>query len=362
MLRDELAPPGGDVDRGPDALITFWTTAGISVVVVGLRFVGRRLRRQTGLDDWIMLLTLILYVVFVSILTKYITVGGLRHLYYLTPEERVIAAKWGWISQPFVIMGFATGKLSVAVLLWRVVGSTTFWRKWFLCFATISALLISIVNIVLTFTQCSPVEALWNQQLLKEGQTKCLSPSIQINFAIFLSSWNILTDVFLAALPASFMYKLDLSTRKKVGLSILLGLGATSAIFAGIKTMFLTSLGERSDVTWSTYQLYVWSGVELFVIILCGSVPPVKPVWDILRGKPRISTVTVTSNGRRESDLSTPSNKIKPRRNSDRSISAIDDEIELQAPVVAGDAASERSATSSLHLHPRQDNEVDSRP
>lgn len=204
--------------------------------------------------------------------------GGLRHLYYLTPEERVIAAKWGWISQPFVIMGFATGKLSVAVLLWRVVGSTTFWRKWFLCFATISALLISIVNIVLTFTQCSPVEALWNQQLLKEGQAKCLSPSIQINFAIFLSStstsaplccphpsfpfadrlanhaalflgWNILTDVFLAALPASFMYKLDLSTRKKVGLSILLGLGATSAIFAGIKTMFLTSLGERSDVT-----------------------------------------------------------------------------------------------------------------
>lgn len=35
----------------------------------------------------------------------------------------------------------------------------------------------------------------------------------------------------------------------------------------------LTGLG-------STYDLDVWSGAELFVIIVCGSIPPLKILWD----------------------------------------------------------------------------------
>lgn len=35
-----------------------------------------------------------------------------------------------------------------------------------------------------------------------------------------------------------------------------------------------------------TYDLLVWSGSELFVIIVCGSIPPLKPYWDrFLSGK-----------------------------------------------------------------------------
>jgi hypothetical protein len=113
----------------------------------------------------------------------------MRHLYYLTPDERIQAGKWSWISQPFVIMGFATGKVSVGILLLRVIGSTsTFWRKWILCFAVVTAFLASAVNVILTFAQCSPAEALWNPQLVVEGKAKCWPPSIQTNFAIFVSS------------------------------------------------------------------------------------------------------------------------------------------------------------------------------
>ena len=52
-------PEGGDYDRGPYAVTFFWVTVGLSVAVVALRFIGRRMIRSTGADDWMMLLTLV---------------------------------------------------------------------------------------------------------------------------------------------------------------------------------------------------------------------------------------------------------------------------------------------------------------
>ncbi|TWU70622.1 hypothetical protein ED733_000770 [Metarhizium rileyi] len=286
MLDDSHEHESGDVDRGQQALILFWVTAGIAIAVVALRLLGRRMRQSVGWDDWMMLVTLALYVAYASILTKLIGIGGMRHLSYLSPAEKLEAGKWSWISQPFVIMGFATGKISVGLLLLRVVWETAHWRKRMVIFAISSAFVITVINIVLTFAQCSPPEALWNPALVASGEATCLPPYIQTDFAIFLSSWNIMTDVFLAVLPATFMYKLELTWKKKLGLCALLGLSFAAAIFATVKTKYLTSLSGRSDITWETYDLYVWSASELFVIIVCGSVPPIKPVYDYIVGKP----------------------------------------------------------------------------
>ena len=59
-----------------------------------------------------------------------------------------------------------------------------------------------------------------------------------------------------------------------------------SAAVAGIiKTTKLANLGERSDLTWEMYELIIWSGTENFVVLFCGSVPPLKPLFDRLGGK-----------------------------------------------------------------------------
>ncbi|KAG5980691.1 hypothetical protein E4U55_003774 [Claviceps digitariae] len=289
MLEDELPPEGGDIDQGPQALILFWATAAVSIIVVTLRFIGRYFRQRIGLDDWFMLVTLILHILFVAVLTKVILLGGLRHIHFLEQNQRVRILKWTWICQPFIVLGFATGKLSIGILLWRVVGSATFWRKWLLCFTLALALIFSVINVVLTYAQCSTPEALWDYALVAEGKATCWSPNIQVNFALFLSGWNIVVDLFLAVLPATFFYKLDLTLKKKIGLCALLGMGSLAAICAAAKAKYLYSMSTRSDVTWKAYGLYVWSVMELFLIIMCGSIAPIKPVYDRLLGKPEFS-------------------------------------------------------------------------
>ena len=91
---------------------------------------------------------------------------------------------------------------------------------------------------------------------------------------------NILTDAVLAFIPASLIYNLHMELKKRVNLCILLGLGVIAAICGIVKTTFLPSLGGHADITWNTYNLIVWAGSELFVLVFCGSVPPLKPLWD----------------------------------------------------------------------------------
>ena len=52
--------------------------------------------------------------------------SGQRHLYYLTPSQKEYASKLDWISQPFNIMSLATGKVSVALLILRLLGPSAF--------------------------------------------------------------------------------------------------------------------------------------------------------------------------------------------------------------------------------------------
>ena len=111
----------------------------------------------------------------------------MRHLYYLSGPETIEALKWSWVSQPFVIMGFATGKISVGLLLLRIIGPNTVWRKWILYFSITTAFIFSAINVVLTFVQCTPVAGLWNPALLASGEAHCWDPSIQAHFAEFLS-------------------------------------------------------------------------------------------------------------------------------------------------------------------------------
>lgn len=85
MLDVNAAPPGGDVDRGAEARILFWVTAGIAFIVVALRFLGRRMRQSLGGDDWTMLVTLVSldaasYCFFLIILKAHVGVGIVHHL------------------------------------------------------------------------------------------------------------------------------------------------------------------------------------------------------------------------------------------------------------------------------------------
>lgn len=87
-----------------------------------------------------------------------------------------------------------------------------------------------------------------------------------------------------------------------------------AAICGSIKISYLTELSARADITCkasilqanakaensnidigATYDLFVWSGAEAFILIVCGSIPPLKILWDRYISKKTGQTKTSSS-------------------------------------------------------------------
>ena len=52
-------PTDGDRNRGPSLVAIFWVESAIAFVVISLRVTGRIMIRKLGLDDYMMLFTLV---------------------------------------------------------------------------------------------------------------------------------------------------------------------------------------------------------------------------------------------------------------------------------------------------------------
>ena len=52
-------PDGGDQNRGPKLLAVFWTQVSICIVVIAMRMYSRFKLKTTGVDDWVMVVTLV---------------------------------------------------------------------------------------------------------------------------------------------------------------------------------------------------------------------------------------------------------------------------------------------------------------
>lgn len=83
-------------------------------------------------------------------------------------------------------MAIATGKISVAFLILRILGVVSIWKRRFLHFIIYSVFLCATADIIVTFTQCIPIRALWIPSVASHA--KCFSPTILTIFALIVSS------------------------------------------------------------------------------------------------------------------------------------------------------------------------------
>ncbi|CAI6336589.1 unnamed protein product [Periconia digitata] len=275
-------PAGGDVDRVAPFLAIYWVEVFFAILIVCLRMWARHVIRNFGPDDWVMLFTLFMQIVLAGFVTRYALIGGTKHLYYLKPEEMTEILRWSYIFQCWGIMAVAPAKVSVGLLINRLIRPFYGWRYWVMWISLALMVILSVLDSIFTYVQCNPAEALWNKSIT---DAKCWDPSIQANISIAHGAYSVFCDGLLAFIPVTLLWKIQMPVKRRVGLSILLGLGLFAAVAGSIKTSKLAKLGARSDLTWEMYDLIIWAGTENFVVLFCGCIPPLKPLWDQLGGR-----------------------------------------------------------------------------
>ena len=202
-----------------------------------------------------------------------------RHLASLDPTRSIQALKYDYIQQPFHVMSSCFGRISFALFLVEIVQKFVMRRR-FLYSLMVLQFAVNGTTAIIIMVQCRPIQALWNHKV--DGH--CLNPRVQEYYSFFQGckschssrmlfllirpAVNVITDFMLAVFPTTFIWQLNVKLRKKIGLTMVMGLGILSAsaqlslsnysrkltsyssmVATTIKVVQIKSLASRSDYT-----------------------------------------------------------------------------------------------------------------
>jgi hypothetical protein len=186
------------------------------------------------------------------------------------------ALEMTWLTAPFSTMSACIGKISVALLLMRILRPKRA-MSLFLWFIIVTLFLVNIMLTVITFAQCTPVTYLW-LRIDPTVKGHCWNPKIQTHYGIFQGSYSAFTDVILAIIPIFALWKLQTKLNVKIGVMLLLSFGIIAGAAAVVKTINLPELANP-DFTYVPVHLTYWYLTENWLIVIAGCIPTLRPLW-----------------------------------------------------------------------------------
>ncbi|KAJ5770120.1 uncharacterized protein N7511_002171 [Penicillium nucicola] len=272
-------------NKGPKILAVLWTLTGLTALIVSARiYIRMILLRNFGIDDYLIVISMILGLAYCGITTAGVMVGYGQHAKYLSEENLETAILLNCISFLFGILSFTIPKVAVTAMLNRILNPGRV-QKTILWVLVGSAATVSVICILILFTMCDPPRALWQVSLVAKGEATCKSSWILINYAIFTGALSAFVDLYLAIYPTTILLKLQMSLRKRLALCAALGLGAIASAMAIIKCTQLHGLADKSDYTYGTADLVMWTNIEANVVVIASCIPTLQPLLEIMLGK-----------------------------------------------------------------------------
>jgi len=144
-----------------------------------------------------------------------------------------------------------------------------------LCWATIALhTVFFLICLIVTLAQCRPLEKMWDLTGVVDGS--CINTTA---FFYFTSSFNILTDIWILAMPFKTLRSIQRPAKEKVALFIIFGVGAFAAVASVVRlhTIYIYTLAE--DPFRDGLPINLWSMIEVSIAISCASVSALKPIF-----------------------------------------------------------------------------------
>lgn len=114
-----------------------------------------------------------------------LTIGAVhglgQHSSGLQAQQVHLAVMYAWINIALALVAIGLGKIAIIVFILTIQGYYELKRSAFLWFMGASTLGINVITVILIFTQCLPVQAIWNTDV----RGSCGRRELVKNFGIF---------------------------------------------------------------------------------------------------------------------------------------------------------------------------------
>ncbi|KAF7719137.1 Uncharacterized protein PECH_001768 [Penicillium ucsense] len=249
----------------------------LALIAVSLRiFVRVHVVRAFGWDDTLMLLALAFFVAFIACSFVGALYGGGRSAseYPNFAYYRVSLLYW-WLCEIFYTWSSALAKLSIAVALLRLTINRVHRIVIFLVMGFTVA--VSLMFWITLLLNCRPVSFFWNFAD-PNSSGECMSLHELAKVVYVYSSFTIVCDLTLAILPIFLVWKLQMSSRTKVAVVVILSMGGIASIAVIIRIPYLHFHADTSFLR-STFQIAIWSVIETALGITASSLFTLRPLF-----------------------------------------------------------------------------------
>ncbi|KAI1337741.1 integral membrane protein [Xylariaceae sp. FL0016] len=329
--------------RGPVGKIVGSILITLATAILAIRLYARKkITRGFGLDDTLIFCAYVPATVFViSGLIAEEKLQWNRHIWDVEPKFFVPDLKFGLVT--LILFDVATGltKLSMLAMIYRLTSASHAKAK----SRTVLVLAViigidSFVFIIVEIFQCRPISSYWE---ISAEPKHCIDEGAHLAAANLI---NTITDFIIVLLPISTIMGLELPTKQRIIVSCLLctGLLACGAGIARTYFQFQLSHSSDFDTTWDAWAVWFCSAIELYLGIICASVPATKPffasflpnlIGTTLASKPRDSKAIAWDSKPPRSTIYTTPNKSfeRPQSSPSSFTSSLREVADLNKPL-----------------------------
>ncbi|MCJ1404232.1 hypothetical protein MMC11_007457 [Xylographa trunciseda] len=274
-------PPPGVIpnfqaeSRAESVIITSLTITAIMAVFVFLRLYSRmRFTKALGSDDYTCIAAAIGSIGFTTSVILSTEAGFGRHLWdypisiFTDDYFSKIDAVQG-IYSPLIFLV----KLSLFLLYFRLfspIRST----KILLYFGIATNAVFYAISFALIVYFCGPHEG----RTLVESQSAYSCVVQARTLGTVQASFNIASDLYLLCIPLPIIWRLQMSSKRKLGVGAIFMTGFFAVICSILNLYYRILDGWTLDFTWAIPPVYITSVVEINVGIMCGCFPALPPI------------------------------------------------------------------------------------
>ncbi|KAL2862536.1 uncharacterized protein BJX67DRAFT_296070 [Aspergillus lucknowensis] len=190
------------------------------------------------------------------------------------PRNVVNMLKYAMISMPFGVLGPMLGRISFILFLQTTVLTVHNVRRKVLWGVIALQVIINVIPIILEFTKCKPVEALWDPFVLRDA---CRPAMVIQRYGYFQGAFNAFTDLFLIVIALLVIIHLKLRLQTKIALCLILSLSSLAMVAAISRTTHLR-LMTTTSFSYASAMCTIWFLTEGAVIIVTASIPRLRPI------------------------------------------------------------------------------------
>ncbi|KAI1325108.1 hypothetical protein F5Y16DRAFT_423327 [Xylariaceae sp. FL0255] len=254
--------------RVPSIHISNAICLGATTISLALRFAARHYGRSgVGKDDYSILLTYLFQVSYVTSFSSSTRYGQGRHVLLVTnPRGFAICNVF---NMSFYAWGMGCVKFSILLLYHRIFPEKRF-RQVLLCLAAL-VLSWSLTGFFTSIFNCYPIEAAWDTSI----------KGFCINYAettLIMGILNIMIDFVLLLTPMPLVWKLHMTTQRKILVSGVFVIGCIACVVSIARLFYARDVVSTYDPSWTNVMAGILSGLEIATGIVASCTITYRPL------------------------------------------------------------------------------------